>query len=53
MPEAFNEISPAIPCGALTGIVLKLSFTEKQEFPSGDDRAEIEREGEFVRRNAL
>ena len=53
MPEAFNEISPAISCGAFAVIVAERRLAQEQDFPPIDDRPEIEGEGELVRRNCV
>src|ERR1700733_10428690 len=42
MSQSLDQIAAAIPCYALAGVVFQAGLAKKQNFPSGDDRAEAE-----------
>src|SRR3984885_10332402 len=42
MSQSFDQIAAAIPFYALAGVVFQAGLAKKQNFPSGDDRAEAE-----------
>ena len=53
MRQTLYEIPAAIPLLTFAVIPLEWTFAEKQNLPSGEDRSEIEREGQFVGRDRV